>query len=63
VREFGYINDYRGVRISASGSRFVILDALVWTVTTDEGIDVGQAALIERVEPLVGRNAQDERRA
>lgn len=44
ARERGYISDYRGVRISASGRRFRIEDVVLWNLTDDAGRRVGQAA-------------------
>lgn len=52
VTEFGFVADYSGVRISASGRRFVIRDALVWNLTDDEGTYLGQAALFDSWEPV-----------
>jgi len=48
VAERGYVSDYRGVRVSASGRRFVIEDAVVWDVVDDHGNVRGQAALFDR---------------
>jgi hypothetical protein len=44
----GYVDDYAGVRISATGRRFRIEGAVVWTVTGPSGAPVGQAATFER---------------
>lgn len=52
VAERGYISDYRGVRISSTGRRFVIEDAVVWDVIDDHGVLRGQAALFDRWTPL-----------
>ena len=40
----GYISDYRGVRISSSGKRFLVEQATVWTIQKPEGTPLGQAA-------------------
>lgn len=40
----GYIDGYRGVRISRSGRRFLVDGALVWNVVDPQGIQQGQAA-------------------
>jgi len=45
VKEHGYIDDYSGVRISATGRRFVIHDAVVWNVVDRQGRYHGQAAM------------------
>lgn len=44
----GFVDDYRGVRISRSGRRFLIERAVVWNLTgpTGEGV-VGQAATFD----------------
>jgi len=44
----GYIADYRGVRISASGKRFEITNAIIWNVLGPEGNSVGQAAVFDQ---------------
>ncbi len=48
VTEDGYIDDYRGIRISSSGRRFEIRDATVWNVVDEEGIYKGQAAFFDK---------------
>lgn len=48
----GWVGDYQGIRISATGRRFMIRDTVLWTVTDAQGTRHGQAALIGRVEPL-----------
>jgi len=40
----GYIADYRGVRISKGGRRFLVEHALVWNVLMADGTRAGQAA-------------------
>ena len=51
----GYIADYRGMRISSSGKRFEITDAIVWNVYDGKGNGpvrsrtlLGQAAMFSR---------------
>jgi hypothetical protein len=44
VARQGYIDDYAGVRIAASGRRFRIDGATVWNLLDDAGRTVGQAA-------------------
>ncbi len=44
VTERGYIDNYRGVRISSTGTRFAIDQAIVWNLTDFEGKYCGQAA-------------------
>lgn len=40
----GFVDDYRGTRISASGRRFVIEQTTVWNLVDDQGRYQGQAA-------------------
>ena len=40
----GYVDDYRGIRISATGQRFQIEQAIVWNLHNQAGQYVGQAA-------------------
>ncbi|MEM9256745.1 MAG: MEKHLA domain-containing protein [Pseudomonadota bacterium] len=45
VATCGFIDDYRGVRISSTGVRFCIEDATVWKVVDEQGVYRGQAAV------------------
>ncbi len=40
----GYVDDYRGIRISSTGQRFEIQQAIVWNLIDDAGQYQGQAA-------------------
>jgi hypothetical protein len=40
----GYVDDYRGIRISSTGRRFEIDRATVWNLVDATGQRVGQAA-------------------
>lgn len=44
VSERGFIDDYAGVRVSATGRRFRIADATVWNLVDADGRVCGQAA-------------------
>ncbi len=44
----GFIDDYRGVRVSSTGRRFLVEDALVWNVVDGAGQNLGQAATFAR---------------
>jgi len=44
ARVRGYIDTYRGVRISGTGRRFLVENALIWNVLDCCGQPVGQAA-------------------
>lgn len=48
VQRCGFIDDYQGVRISATGRRFRIEQAVVWNVLDEKGERFGQAATFER---------------
>lgn len=48
----GYVDDYRGVRISSTGKRFLIEQAIVWNVVDAEGLRVGQAATFSHWTPV-----------
>lgn len=48
----GYIDDYQGVRISATGKRFRIEQAVVWNVVDEDGAPAGQAATFSDWMPL-----------
>lgn len=44
VRESGFIEGYAGTRISASGTRFPIANAIIWNLYDEAGTYRGQAA-------------------
>ena len=48
VSRDGFIDDYSGVRISASGKRFRIEQAVVWNLIEADGLIHGQAATFDR---------------
>lgn len=48
VSRQGYIDDYAGVRISSTGKRFMIEQAVVWNLIDDSGRIRGQAATFDR---------------
>lgn len=48
VTQDGYIDDYRGIRISSTGIRFWIEDATVWNLIDDKGDYLGQAAVFHK---------------
>ncbi|MFC4778857.1 MEKHLA domain-containing protein [Paenibacillus sp. GCM10023252] len=52
VAEQGYVEGYTGIRISASGRRFRIMDAVVWNLTDEQGAYCGQAAAFEQWEDV-----------
>jgi hypothetical protein len=47
VARQGYIDDYRGVRISKTGRRFMIERAIIWNLLDDENNYCGQAAMFK----------------
>ncbi len=48
----GFVDDYRGIRISSSGRRFLIEQAIVWNLIDAEAKRVGQAATFSNWKPL-----------
>ena len=48
VTRHGYVDDYRGVRISSTGRKFLIENAAVWNIVDDRGRYHGQAAAFSR---------------
>ena len=40
----GYIADYRGVRISSTGTRFLVDQAVIWNIHKPDGTAIGQSA-------------------
>jgi len=52
VTRDGFIDNYSGVRISKSGRRFRIDQAIVWNLVTAAGKPAGQAAMFDRWEFL-----------
>ena len=48
VSRDGFIDDYSGVRISATGSRFRIEQAVVWNLVDEHDACHGQAATFDR---------------
>jgi hypothetical protein len=48
VTKNGYVADYRGIRISKSGKRFWIENAIVWNLVDEHGEKIGQAATFEK---------------
>jgi|SRR6478735_2464946 len=53
VHQRGFIDDYAGVRISASGQRFRIENAVVWNLLDEHGQLHGQAATFEHWQPVL----------
>ncbi|MGQ4648176.1 MEKHLA domain-containing protein [Lyngbya aestuarii] len=48
VAEQGFIDDYRGVRISSKNRRFLIEEVIVWNLTDTKSKHCGQAATFPR---------------
>jgi len=44
AKKHGYISDYRGVRISRTGQRFLVERATVWNIQQPDHTPLGQAA-------------------
>lgn len=52
VSQHGFVDDYSGVRISATGKRFMVKNATVWNLADENGAYYGQAALLKEWELL-----------
>ena len=52
TRRDGFVDDYAGIRISSTGRRFRIEQAIVWNLVDAAGIHRGQAATFDRWTPL-----------
>ena len=50
--EDGFVDDYRGIRISRTGKRFQIHQAIVWNLLDTSGVYRGQAATFSEWDPL-----------
>jgi hypothetical protein len=48
----GFVDDYRGVRVTKSGHRFEIERGTIWNLVDSEGHLHGQAALLRQVRSL-----------
>lgn len=44
ARTQGYISNYRGVRISSIGKRFLVDEAIIWNIHKLDGTTIGQGA-------------------
>ena len=54
VKQYGYVDDYSGVRIARTGQRFFVSQAIVWNLIDDHHAHMGQAAYFEEWLPLDG---------
>jgi len=48
VEQQGYYDRYRGVRVSSTGRRFLVEEAIVWNVIDERSRRIGQAATFSR---------------
>lgn len=53
ARAEGYYDGYRGVRISSTGRRFRVEQALIWTVIDSAGRPIGQGATFSQWSHLL----------
>jgi hypothetical protein len=61
AQEHGCIDDYKGVRISGTGRRFLVEQAIVWNVVDGTGTQQGQAATFSRWSFLEGADRRPGR--
>ncbi len=52
VKNTGYIQNYRSIRISRTGKRFWVENATIWNVTDNQGNAIGQAATFSKWSPI-----------
>jgi len=52
MRQNGFIENYEGVRISATGKRFLIQKAVIWTLYDDQNQKCGEAATFTDMTPI-----------
>lgn len=52
VKNTGYIQNYRSIRISRTGKRFWVENATIWNVTDNFGNAIGQAATFSKWSPI-----------
>ncbi|RDC61806.1 MEKHLA domain-containing protein [Adhaeribacter pallidiroseus] len=52
ARQKGFISNYNGVRISSTGKRFIIKNAILWNIYDSTGTYHGQAATFKEWEFL-----------
>ena len=48
----GFFDDYEGIRVSSSGKRFKIKQAVIWNVVNGKGDKIGQAATFSNIKFL-----------
>ena len=48
VEQQGHYDRYRGVRVSSTGRRFLVEEAIVWNVIDEQSRRIGQAATFSR---------------
>ena len=58
VNKNGYIKNYSGIRISSTGKRFMIKDAVVWNVLNEQEQTIGQAVKFEDYEYITAEELQ-----
>ena len=52
VAEKGYIDSYKGIRVSSSGKRFMVENSIVWNLIDEAGQRHGQAAVLYQWKAL-----------
>jgi MEKHLA domain len=52
VERDGYVEGYRGIRVTKFAKRFWIEDATVWQIYDDAGVHRGQAAMLPKTRDL-----------
>ena len=52
VNSYGFIENYKGIRVDSDGKLFQIKDAAIWNIVDKESIKIGQAVIIYRSNKL-----------
>jgi hypothetical protein len=62
ARTRGYLDTYQGVRVTSTGRRFLVENALIWNVLDAERQRIGQAATFMHWTWLPWQDAADPSR-
>ncbi len=53
VSKQGYYSNYESIRISSTGKQFKIKNAVIWNVSDENDLYIGQAAYFDKIQYLV----------
>ena len=52
VNSYGFIQNYKGIRVASDGKLFQIEDATVWNIVDEKSQKIGQAVIIYKLKML-----------